>query len=54
MSFIRQAERLLSKDERDDIITFPSRKPRAGVPIRGTGASVLVEKLSSIWIRKRR
>jgi hypothetical protein len=37
LSFIRQAERLLSKDERDDVITFLSRRPKAGVLIQGTG-----------------
>ena len=37
LPFIRQAERLISKEERDDVITFLSRRPKAGILIRGTG-----------------
>jgi hypothetical protein len=37
LPFIRQAKRLLSRDERDGIITFLSRRPKAGVVIRGAG-----------------
>ena len=37
LPFIRQAYRILSRDERYDVITFLSRRPKAGVLIRGTG-----------------
>ena len=37
LPFIRQAYRILSRDERDDVITFLSRRHKAGVLIRGTG-----------------
>lgn len=35
--YIKKAERLLSKEERDDVISFLSRSPKSGVLIRGTG-----------------
>jgi hypothetical protein len=35
--YIKKAERLLSEVERDDVITFLSRSPKAGVLVRGTG-----------------
>jgi hypothetical protein len=78
LPFIRQAERLLSRDERDGIITFLSRRPKAGVVIRGAGGirkirwakgdqgksnltaeecsqlAALVDRLTSIWLRKKR
>jgi mRNA-degrading endonuclease RelE of RelBE toxin-antitoxin system len=35
--YVKKAERLLSAAERDEIITFLSRSPKAGVLVRGTG-----------------
>jgi hypothetical protein len=35
--YLKKAGRLLSQTERDEIITFLSRRPKAGVLLRGTG-----------------